>query len=239
MQSMLETCAHRPLRAAAVAGAVAGLMCVSCAVLAGPPARSVGSTAALLVPDDFPAQNRGAVRAAGANKVGAAPMAASGGNRTVGEAVVDNKHSPTHSAGHLVHNPSGALHVKQKLARREGIQLVSTAALASKVLLERSQELAMAGQRDVLAAHHARLAIEDDVRQRKTALAVEEKMNTLASKDVTQSDEAGEKGEEAERALKTARDAQAAHERQAQAAAAMAAKASAVSRRCSRLVAAC
>ena len=97
----------------------------------------------------------------------------------------------------------------------------------------------MAGQRDVLAAHHARLAIEDDVRQRKTALAVEEKMNTLASKDVTQSDEAGEKGEEAERALKTARDAQAAHERQAQAAAAMAAKASAVSRRCSRLVAAC
>ena len=239
LQSMLETCAHRPLRAAAVAGAVAGLMCVSFAVLAGPPARSVGSTAALLVPENFPAVNRGAVRASGASKMGAAPMAASGGNRTVGEAAVEKEHFPTHRAGHLVHDPSGTLHVRQKLAQREGIRLASTAALASKVLLERSQELAMAGQRDVIAAHHARLAIEDDVRQRNTALAVEERMDTLASKDVTESDEAGEKGEEADRALKAARDTQAAHERQAQAAAAMAAKASAVSWRCSRFVAAC
>ena len=58
--------------------------------------------------------------------------------------------------------------------------------LAAKVLLEQSQEAAMAGQRMVLAASHAHTTVLGDAKHREHALVTARQMDELAAKDEVQ-----------------------------------------------------
>jgi hypothetical protein len=67
--------------------------------------------------------------------------------------------------------------------------LASTASLASKVLLERSQEAAMVASRMVVAAEHIHKSVADDAARRNDALATEKEMHHLAQGDDAEGDQ--------------------------------------------------
>ena len=95
------------------------------------------------------------------------------------------------------------------------LPLASVASLASKVLLEQSQEAAAAGQRMVLAASHAHSTVLQDAEHRTKAMGMQQKMDALASKDAVEGDSAQKKAKQASEAAEAAEEARNAHTRKA------------------------
>jgi len=83
------------------------------------------------------------------------------------------------------------------LQQQMPLPLVSVASLASKVLLEQSQEAAAAGQHMVLAASRAQKRVQQDAEHRTKALAMQQKMDALSSKDAVEGDSAQDKAKQA------------------------------------------
>ena len=106
------------------------------------------------------------------------------------------------------------------LMQGKPLPLASVASLASKVLLEQSQEAAAVGERMVKAAQHEHSTIVEDVKQRSDALATEQKMAMLASKDETDGQDAKAKAQKASKAARTAEEARNEHRKKSQTAAA-------------------
>jgi hypothetical protein len=115
-------------------------------------------------------------------------------------------------------NSKGAPASKAALQQGAPMPLASVAALASKVLLEQSQEAAAAGQRMVLAADKAHTTVLTDAKHRKSSLATEKQMEALASKDEAEGAAARKKAAKADKDMHAAEEARAGHVRKAESA---------------------
>ena len=105
---------------------------------------------------------------------------------------------------------------KPALQQEAPMPLASVAALASKVLLEQSQEAAAAGQRMVLGADRAHTTVLTDAKHRKSAIATEQQMHRIASKDEAERAAAEKQAATAKKAMLAAEEARAGHAHKAE-----------------------